>query len=77
MLKSVIEDLKKEKKQLFEEKNEQIIKLKNQIEEANNSVYDVKRSNDQNFKFVNELKSEVKKISEENEDLKIKKKELE
>ncbi len=47
------------------------------MEEANNSVYDFKKSNDQNIKLVTELKSEVKKISEENEDLKNKKKELE
>ncbi len=77
MLKSVIEDLKKEKKQIFEEKNEQIIRLKTQIEEVNNSVYDLKKLNDQNIKLVSELKSEVKKKSEENEDLKNKKKELE
>jgi len=77
LLKSVIEDLKKEKKQIFEEKNEQIIRLKTQIEEINNSFYDFKKLNDQNIKLVSELKSEVKKKSEENEDLKNKKKELE
>lgn len=77
MLKSVTEDLKKEKKQLFEEKNEQIIKLKNQIEEGNNSIYDIKKANDQNLKLASELKTENKKILEENEDLNNKKKNLE
>ncbi len=77
MLKSVIEDLKREKKQIFEEKNEQITKLKNQHEELNKNCLDYKKNNEFNNKKISELTNELNKIKEENEDLKIKKKDFE
>jgi len=77
LLKSVIEDLKREKKQIFEEKNEQITKLKNQHEELNKNCLDYKKNNEFNNKKISELTNELNKIKEENEDLKIKKKDFE
>lgn len=77
LLKSVIDDLKKEKKDLFEQKNEQIKNLKIDLEEKNSKANEFIRFQEHNDKILMELKNEINKIKQENEDLKNKKNEIE